>query len=114
MNDRIDLDAMRARLEAMKAELRALDEGAAEARGAVELDQTRQGRLSRMDALQGQAMAQATAERRVQALHRIDAALERIDSGDFGYCVSCDEPIAPARIDNDPSVPTCIGCAERG
>lgn len=113
MRGAIDLDAMRARLEAMKAEIEALESGSADARAAVELDQTRQGRLSRMDALQSQAMAKATAERRAQALRRIDAALRQIESGEFGYCVVCDEPIAPRRLENDPSVPTCIACAER-
>lgn len=114
MGHEIDLATMRARLETMKAEIAALDEGASDARDAVELDQTRQGRLSRMDALQGQAMAQATAERRAQALRRIEAALARIERDEFGYCVTCDEPIAVRRLDNDPSVPNCIACAGRG
>jgi len=113
MSDGIDIDAMRERLEAMRAELDALEAASAESRGPVELDQTRQGRLSRMDALQGQAMAQATSERRAARLRRIDAALERIESGDYGYCTVCDEPVAAARLNNDPAVPTCVGCAGR-
>lgn len=80
-------------------------------RAPVELDQARVGRLSRMDALQMQAMASATASRRKQEVQRIDAALARIESGDYGYCLSCDEEIAPARLELDPATPNCIRCA---
>lgn len=88
------------------------DSDATEAdRQPVELDQTRVGRLSRMDALQGQAMAAATERRRLAGKHRIDAALERLDAGEYGYCVACGEPISPARLRADPAVATCIDCA---
>lgn len=56
------------------------------------------GRLSRMDALQVQAMAQAVERRRGQELGRIKATLGRIDDGEFGYCVTCGEQIAPKRL----------------
>ena len=64
-----------------------------------------------MDALQVQAMSQATTERRRQDKARIKAALARMDAGDFGYCVICDEEISKARLDHDPATPTCIDCA---
>jgi len=47
------------------------------------------GRLSRMDALQGQAMAQETKRRDELELKRITTALQRIDAGDYGYCLNC-------------------------
>lgn len=78
---------------------------------AVELDQSRVGRLSRMDAIQVQEMALAAKRRRQAELNRIQAALKRLDDGDYGYCVSCDEPIARKRLDVDPATPTCISCA---
>ncbi|WP_291718833.1 hypothetical protein [Magnetospirillum sp. 64-120] len=56
----------------------------------VELDQNSVGRLSRMDALQVQAMSQET--ERI----RITNALKRIDSGDYGFCLKCDGTIAPS------------------
>jgi DnaK suppressor protein len=80
----------------------------------VQLDQTTQGRLSRMDALQGQAMAQEVARRRETEIRRIDAALKRIQDGDYGYCVSCDGKVQVKRLDFDPSVPNCIKCARDG
>ncbi|MDH5600001.1 MAG: TraR/DksA family transcriptional regulator, partial [Gammaproteobacteria bacterium] len=52
----------------------------------VELDQSKVGRLSRMDALQGQAMSQETKHRHEAVLRNITAALSRIESGDYGYC----------------------------
>ena len=81
-----------------------------EARAPVELDQQAVGRLSRMDALQKQNMELATEQRRQQRLHVIDAALKRIDAGDFGFCVICDEAISPQRLAFDPAVACCVTC----
>jgi len=51
-------------------------------------------------------------ERRRQAdLVRIEAALQRIEEGEFGYCVSCGEEIQVRRLEYDPSVATCVDCA---
>ena len=105
------LEEVRTRLEARRDELRTLIAGAVGDGAPVELDQARLGRLSRMDAMQGQAMAQETARRRGVELQRIDAALARIDAGDYGYCVRCDEPIEPGRLKIDPATPTCVACA---
>ena len=79
----------------------------------VELDQTRQGRLSRMDSMQQQAMARETGRRREIELKRIAAALRRIDSGEYGECLSCGEPIQAGRLEIDPAVTQCISCAEK-
>lgn len=81
-----------------------------EARAPVVLDQQAVGRLSRMDALQNQNMELATEQRRQQRLHVIDAALKRIDAGDFGFCVICDEAISPQRLAFDPAVACCVTC----
>jgi DnaK suppressor protein len=113
--DWIDDDAeVERRLRAQLAELEGLSAGSGESRAAVELDQTRVGRLSRMDALQGQAMAKATEARRQQAIRRIHAALARLAEGEYGACVQCGEEIAPKRLELDPATPTCIDCAEKG
>ncbi|MQX35172.1 hypothetical protein GHC57_01425 [Roseospira navarrensis] len=69
------------------------------------------GRLSRMDALQHQAMAQETERRRQVELKRIDAALERMKEGEYGLCVHCGESIATRRLEFDPAAPLCITCA---
>ena len=113
MTDRkdIDIDAMKARLLEMKAELARLAHEHEHDSDIVELDQTTQGRLSRMDALQGQAMAQEVARRRDVEIRRIDAALQRIGDGEYGYCVACGEEIARKRLELDPATPNCIDCA---
>jgi len=107
----IDLDGLRAKLLERKAELEKEDEATREDRAPVQLDQQAVGRLSRMDAMQVQAMAEATHERRLIELRRIDAALERMAQGDYGFCTQCDEEIAAKRLELDPAVPTCIDCA---
>ena len=98
-------------IESRIAELRSASEASREDRAPVELDQTRQGRLSRMDAMQGQAMAQASEARRGQQLVRLKAALQRVESGEFGECMECGDDIAEARLSNDPAVTLCIACA---
>jgi DnaK suppressor protein len=107
----IDLTALRSQLLARQAELAPLAERSHEDSRPVELDQTRVGRLSRMDALQGQAMAAETERRRHQELERIAAALKRLEDGEFGNCLSCGEPIAARRLAADPTTPLCIACA---
>lgn len=113
MSGRTDLDlaAIRAALETERAEILSTSASAAGERKPVELDQQSVGRLSRMDALQVQAMAQAVEERRQARLLRIDAALKRLDDGDYGYCTECDEDIPVARLKVDPTTTRCVDCA---
>ncbi len=80
-------------------------------RRAVELDQTSVGRLSRMDALQAQAMALETGRRRETELQRVELALGRIEGKEYGFCQSCDEEIPLKRLEMDPATPICVGCA---
>ncbi len=103
----------RAQLLALRAELEEIGESGAEASAVVELDQAKVGRLSRMDAMQAQAMAQASAERREQTLRRIEAALQRLDDDEFGYCLECGDSINPQRLAFDPAVELCIDCASK-
>lgn len=101
----------RDRLVARLAEIRALEGANDAARATVELDQQSVGRLSRMDALQSQAMAQETRRRRIAETRRIEAALARIEDGEFGWCEACGEAIAPKRLEIDPTARLCIACA---
>ena len=103
----------REKLLQLRAKLRAAAEAGKESAAVVELDQTKVGRLSRMDAMQAQAMAQASEQRREQTLRHIDAALKRIETDEFGYCLQCDEPINPKRLEFDPTVTLCIECASK-
>lgn len=102
--------AIRQRLRDLRAALAAESAADAAARRPVELDQQSVGRLSRMDALQHQAMARAQDARRDRERRRIDAALARLDAGDYGFCTDCGEEIAEDRLARDPAVPRCLSC----
>jgi len=101
----------RKNLLALKQTLLKAQETGDQAEEIVELDQSRVGRLSRMDAMQAQAMSKETGRRRRLKLVQIEAALQRIDGDDYGYCQECAEEIAPARLEVDPTALLCIDCA---
>ncbi len=113
MDEELDYDAFKQRLQERRAAILADKEAAKKENGPVELDQARVGRLSRMDAMQQQAMSQAGARLLDLELQRIKVALNRIESEEFGYCILCDEEIAKKRLQFDPSLLTCIRCAEK-
>lgn len=101
----------RSRLHDLLAELDREDAAGAEGRQTVTLDQQSVGRLSRMDALQQQAMARAQSVRRARRRRQIRAALARIEAGEFGYCEDCGEPIPAGRLDLDLAIARCVSCA---
>ncbi|MFK7943866.1 MAG: TraR/DksA family transcriptional regulator [Paracoccaceae bacterium] len=105
---------IRERLDQEAAELRAAEVDTQNDRAPVELDQQSVGRLSRMDAIQQQAMAAAQSRRRAGRLRAIEAALQRMESDDFGWCDDCGEAIPQGRLELDPCAPRCVGCASSG
>ena len=109
----VELETIKARLLEERDALLDVADSAKEAAGTVELDQTRVGRVSRMDAIQAQAMAQESDRRRLLALQRIEGALKRIEDGEYGMCASCGEAISPHRLEVDPGAILCIECASR-
>lgn len=107
------ISEMRERLLHLREELETAIAESEDSAQVVELDQARVGRLSRMDAMQSQQMAQASGRRRDLMLRKITAALARIESGDYGFCQSCEEQINPKRLEFDPTVVLCIECASK-
>ena len=89
----VDMEKAKRRLAEKRAEIEAHSAMSAEARATVELDQLAVGRLSRMDAMQQQAIAEASERARQRDLVRIEMAERRIASGDYGFCEECDEEI---------------------
>ena len=102
---------MREKLLKLRADLESVAATGDASAAIVELDQSKVGRLSRMDAMQAQAIAKAASQRRETMLLRIAAALERIDDDEYGLCQRCDEPINPKRLEFDPTALLCIDCA---
>ena len=45
-------------------------------------------------------------------LQSIEDALDRLESGAFGYCQACGEPISLARLCNNPTISRCGDCEE--
>ena len=43
-------------------------------------------------------------------IHDVDAALERLEAGNYGLCEECDDPIRPERLLADPLTRFCLGC----
>lgn len=110
--DKIQSQVFRQQLLQLRAELTTLSDASTDAAKPVELDQAATGRLTRMDAIRAQAMAVETTARREDQLLKIEAALQRIAAGDFGFCLSCDEEINPRRLKIDPSYTHCINCSK--
>ncbi len=104
---------MRERLLKLREDLESMATTSDQSSQVVELDQTRMGRLSRMDAMQAQAMSQESGRRREVMLRKIAAALDRIDNGNFGLCQSCEEPIHRKRLEFDATTLLCIQCAQK-
>ena len=55
----------------------------------------------------------ATRELVLERVNRLSAALDRMNGGEYGTCVDCDEPISLARLDAMPEVQTCVRCQDR-
>ena len=113
MSETTKLDALREQLQQELQDIEAIAASADASAHTVELDQTRMGRLSRMDAMQGQAMAQATIARRQARARAIQVALMRMQRDDFGTCEECGEAIAWQRLLINPAATLCIDCAEQ-
>ena len=109
-DDKLDVAAL---LRAKLAELDSSREATAADRRPAELDRQSVGRLSRMDAMQVQAMAEAQERRRRAERRRVEQALDRLVQGEYGYCVECGAKIGLLRLEFDPAIQTCIACAGR-
>ena len=106
-----DLKAARRRLDEKKRDLETMSALSEAARAPVALDQQSVGRLSRMDAMQQQAMATAQEQARKRDLVRIEMAERRLAEGEYGWCIDCGEAIPERRLEIDPMAERCVRCA---
>ncbi len=100
------IDLIRKRLVEIDAE----DTLGSDGQSTVVLDQQAVGRLSRMDALQSQAMALAHQKRRDAEKARLHRALERIGDDDYGYCEECGDDISHRRLELNLTAARCVEC----
>ena len=108
--DKKQLEQFRSLLVATQQALQAQLKSADSTTKPVTLDQQTVGRVSRIDAILQQQMAIANQQQANQLLTRIELALRRIDSGEYGSCLQCEEPIAFARLQAQPYASLCIEC----
>lgn len=71
------------------------------------------GRVTRMEAIQAQSMDQEGRRRQKSRLQQIERALERIEEGSYGTCVSCGDEIPKGRLEIMPESALCVKCASR-
>lgn len=107
------IDQFKQQLHQLRSELMEISDTSDDAAKTVKLDQAAVGRLSRMDAMRAQGMAIETKKRREQQLLKIEGALQRIDTGDFGFCLECGEEIDIRRLEADPTYTRCIKCTDK-
>ena len=99
-------NSLKEKRQALEAQLKSSDPDTKP----VTLDQQSVGRVSRIDAIQQQQMALANQQQSTQLLKRIELALKRIDSGEYGCCLQCEEPITFARLQAQPFADLCLDC----
>ncbi|MCP4979198.1 MAG: TraR/DksA family transcriptional regulator [Gammaproteobacteria bacterium] len=104
------IDLLRILLSEKQQELETQLAGVASATKPVELDQQSVGRVSRIDAIQQQQMALANQQQTTQLLQRVESALRRVDNGEYGYCLQCEEPVGFARLQAQPFAGLCLEC----
>jgi DnaK suppressor protein len=64
-------------------------------------------------ASESREMGFATRGRLMERVNRLSMALDRLNLGEYGTCVECDETISPARLRAMPEVQTCVRCQDR-
>lgn len=106
----LQIEQLRELLEEKQRELETQLASGADATRPVTLDQQSVGRVSRIDAIQQQQMAIASQQQATQIAKRIELALQRIESAEYGYCLQCEEPIAFARLQAQPFANLCLAC----
>lgn len=70
------------------------------------------GRISRMDSIVNKSVIEASLNQAKNRLNKLQYALSKLDSPDFGICANCGEAIQIGRILIMPESPLCVHCAK--
>ena len=97
-------------LSQLRLDLKVAMSQSADAAKPVTLDQQSIGRVSRVDAIQQQKMAEANRRRQRLRLSHVKQALEALDRDEYGECRRCQEPIGYARLKARPETAICMAC----
>jgi len=98
-----------AALRVLKFDLELQIQGLAAGVRPVDLDEPI-GRLSRMDAMQQQKMAEASRRSARKRYDRIVAAIAACERDEYGECLHCEEPIGYKRLGASPETALCLAC----
>ena len=104
------LEELHADLLALRDSLRKTLATTNQAAETVHLDQTAVGRVSRIDAIQHQAMAQEQLRRNELRLKQVAVALQTYADDDYGWCKKCGEPVGYGRLKARPETVVCVPC----
>jgi DnaK suppressor protein len=104
------IDRFKLILERLAGEMKASLSSGRDGAAVVSLDESI-GRLSRAEALQSQEVSlslRASVRLRLEMVRR---ALAAIESGNYGACAGCGNPIPEARLEALPETPLCVECS---
>lgn len=104
------VDELHADLLQLQVELKQTVESSRELTGTVHLDQSAVGRISRIDAIQSQKMAEAAQRRTVLRLQQVAVAMRSFAEGEYGECKRCGESIGYGRLKARPETVACVPC----
>ncbi len=112
MNEK-EIEQFKHKLLSHRSELQNLDKSSVQTTKPVELEQACMGRFSLMSAMIAQRRAEEGSRLRQRQLQKIDGALRRIESGEYGKCFMCEKEIDAQRLSVDPTDTRCRECMEQ-
>jgi len=69
------------------------------------------GRISRMDAINNKSITESALRQAEEKLAKLNQALTKVGTKDFGVCIKCKQPIPLGRILLMPESLRCVNCA---
>lgn len=70
------------------------------------------GRISRMDAINNKSVVEAALRKAQEKLIKLQEALPKVGTKEFGICIKCKQPIPIGRILLVPESKRCVNCAK--
>lgn len=69
------------------------------------------GRISRMDAINNKSITESALRQAEHKLTKLEQAMDKVGTKDFGICIKCRQPIPLGRILLMPESNRCVNCA---
>ena len=113
--DQTNIDQLRRRLDGERSELvtQLKDMGVDPTTGQPDNVEFDQGFADSGQTTDEKTRVLSMAEGLFETLHEVDAALARMETGTYGRCESCGNPIPEDRLDARPYARQCMACKKR-